>query len=249
VAVIRAEVARRRIFTATYLISMKHVTLAALLWAVTTVCFAQETYTRYYKEFNGDEVDEKKAKYSITTTRHEDGTETVTRKDLKRNEVIESHRGKEPIGVWVSHWGKEDVKDYNFTLEYGKRDCGQTANPTTLSNESYAIKNAFFDDPAQNYVAPKIASGEENIMKFLQKNVRYPAHARRNGIQGSVYVHMRITKDAKIEDLVVSEGIEVGMDKESVRVMRKLQLATPPMLKGQPVDACVIFPIKYKLAN
>jgi hypothetical protein len=39
------------------------------------------------------------------------------------------------------------------------------------------------------------------------------------------------------------------MDKESVRVVRKLQLATPPMLKGQPVDACVIFPIKYKLVN
>lgn len=231
---------------------MKYIIFAVLLWPVTTVCFAQETYTRYYKErkMYGDEVDEKKAKYSYTVTKHEDGTETATWKDLQRNEVMESHRGKEPVGVWVNHWGKkDDVMDYDFTLVYAKRDCAQAGNPTALSNEAYTITNAFFDDPVQGYVAPKIASGEENIMKFLQKTVRYPAHARRNGIQGSVYVHMRITKDAKVEDLVVSEGIEVGMDKESVRVMRKLQFATPPMLKGQPIDACVIIPIKYKLAN
>jgi TonB family protein len=223
---------------------MKHLALAVLLLPVTTFCSAQATKIQYFKEMHGgDEVDEKRAKFSCTVIKHDDGTETVTWKNLKRNAVSNAYRGKEPVDVWVNHWGgKDDVMDYDFKLEYAKGDCAGANDPA-------AIKNYLLDDPAQEYVAPRIASGEEHIMKFLQKNVRYPAHARRMGIQGTVFLRMTITKDANIENIVVSEGVEVGLDKEAVRVMRKLQLTTPPMVKGRPVEACVIFPLKFKLAN
>lgn len=84
---------------------------------------------------------------------------------------------------------------------------------------------------------------------FLQRNLQYPAHARRMGLQGTVVLNMTITKEGKIEDIVVADGIDIVMDKEAARVIRLLQLATPPMLKGQPIDVCASVPIKYKLAN
>jgi TonB family protein len=231
-------------FAASYRTCMKRITLVLVLLAVATICSAQTTRITYFKEMYGlDEVDEKKARFSCTVIKHDDGTETVTWKDIKRNEVVNAYRGDEPIDVWVSHWGgKDHVTDFDFKLEYAKRDCAGANNPAT-------IKNYFWDDPAQEYVAPKIAGGEENIMKFLAKNLRYPSRARRMGIQGTVFLHMTITKDAKIENIVVTEGVEVGLDKEAVRIMRKLQLTTPPMVKGQPIEACVVFPIRFKLAN
>lgn len=229
---------------------MKYLPVAAFLLAAINTCFAQTTETRYFKKMHSDEVDQKKAKFSKTIIRHDDGTQTVTWRDLERNEVVTSQRGDEPLDVWVSHWGgKDHVKDYNFTIVYGKRDCGPAANPTTLSNESLTIENPFVDDPARGYVAPQLASGEKNFMIFLQKNVQYPAHARRNGIQGAVYVQMTITKDGRIENIVVTDGIDTCLDKESMRVIRLLKLATPPMLNGQPVEVCGVASVKYRLVN
>lgn len=224
---------------------MKRISIAALLFAIAITCQAQTTQTQYFKKMHGvDEVDEKAARFSRTITRYDDGAEIITWKDLKRNEeTTTGHRGDEPVGVWVSYQnGKKQIIDYDFTLTYAKRDCAD-------ANQPAAITNYLLDDPAQQYVAPKIASGEANIAAFLQKNVRYPAHARRSGIQGSVFLHMTISKSGKIEDIVVKEGVDPCLDKESVRVIRKLQLSTPPMLQGQPIDACVVFPIRYKLAN
>jgi protein TonB len=134
------------------------------------------------------------------------------------------------------------VSDYDFKLEYAESDCAGANDPAT-------IENYLQDDPAQQYVAPTIASGEQNIMLFISRNLHYPAYSRRMGIQGVVFLQMTITKDAKIENIVVTDGLEVDLDKESMRVIRKLQLTTPPMLKGQPIEACVVLPIKYKLAN
>jgi protein TonB len=150
-------------------------------------------------------------------------------------------KGEEPVAVWVSRIGSGlEERDYNFELNYGKRDCENTGVQT---------KNADFltDNAADQYTAPVLDTSEADLMTIIRKNLRYPAYARRNGVDGTVQMIFTITKEGRVENIVVIKGLHVSLDKEAVRMVRLLKFKKPPVVKGEPADVCVKFPITYKL--
>ena len=52
--------------------------------------------------------------------------------------------------------------------------------------------------------------------------MRYPSDARRNGIQGKVYVSAVITKTGEMIDEKVEEGLGYGMDEEALRIIKMI---------------------------
>jgi TonB family protein len=209
--------------------------LPLLLVAITSVCIAQKTQVKYYKSrpFE-EEVSQEKAKFSETTV-EENGVTTVTVKDLKKDEMIYAHRGDEPIGVWGSGL------DFDFQVIY--------ANDTCKSNEDIAeVKTWFRDDPSLKYRAPLINEKDNDLYSFIRKNLRYPAKARREGIDGTVELAFTITEEGKIENIVVIKGVHIVLDKEAVRLIRSMKLLKPATLNGKPTKVCAKFPLKYKLA-
>ncbi|HEY9487168.1 MAG TPA: energy transducer TonB [Chryseosolibacter sp.] len=131
--------------------------------------------------------------------------------------------------------------DYEFPLEYTDRHCADEHVPLNieLSLESSDIPG---------YTPPEIDGGEPSLRSFILRNLRYPAHARRRGIQGMVHLIFDITKEGKIENVAVKKGVHVVLDKEAVRLIRKLKLASPALINGQPKDFCVTMPLWFKLS-
>ncbi len=90
--------------------------------------------------------------------------------------------------------------------------------------------------------------GFEAMAKFLAKNMKYPAQARRMGIEGSVYVSFVIDRDGNISDPQVIKGISAECDKEAVRVVKLMPPWNPGKQNGKAVRCRFVLPIKFKLA-
>lgn len=207
--------------------------LVLLLLALASVCVAQKTQVKYYKSLPFErEVKPEKAKFSETTV-EENGVTTVTVMDVKNNKLVYAHRGDEPIGVWSSGL------NFDFQLVYAIDTC--------MSKDAVSIKSWMYNDVAIGYTAPVLEGDYLDVMAFIRRNLRYPATARRYGIQGTVHVAFTITEEGKIENIIVMKGVHVVLDKEAVRLFRSMKFAKPAMLNGKPVKVCARFPLTYKL--
>lgn len=91
--------------------------------------------------------------------------------------------------------------------------------------------------------------GMEALAKFLQKNVKYPAIARRMGVEGSVFVSFVIDKAGVISDIAVVKGISAECDKEAVRVVGMMPPWKPGKQNGKAVRCRFVLPVRFKLAT
>jgi len=220
---------------------MKKVAITGLLIGVTLICAAQSSEAKYYNNSSMDEeVPREKAKFSRTILTNADGSITTERKNLRKN-LIESRqtlKGEEPIGIWIYLTGHGPAEmDYDFVLEYAEQDCSKDLH----------IKNYFTDDTNLGYEAPKMATGEP-FYEFLRKNLVYPGKARREGIQGNVELTFDLTKEGTIKNIRVKRGVHIVLDKEAVRILRKVKLSSPPKVNGQLQDLCANVSISFRLA-
>lgn len=120
-----------------------------------------------------------------------------------------------------------------------------------------------FDEPVEEVVSEgdedviftiveqqaEFPGGFESMAKFLAKNMKYPAVARRMGIEGSVFVSFVIDKEGKISDPQVIKGISAECDKEAIRVVKLMPPWKPGKQNGKAVRCRFVLPIKFKLAT
>jgi periplasmic protein TonB len=91
--------------------------------------------------------------------------------------------------------------------------------------------------------------GMEALVKFLQKNVKYPAIARRMGVEGSVFVSFVVDRAGAISDIQVVKGISAECDKEATRVVGMMPPWKPGKQNGKAVKSRFVLPVKFKLAT
>jgi len=96
-------------------------------------------------------------------------------------------------------------------------------------------------------IAPEFPGGEKELLKFLASEVKYPADARRDGIQGSVIVRFIIDIDGTIQDIKIEESAHEYLEEEALRVVDRLPRYKPGMIDGELVSIPVKFPIRFKL--
>lgn len=71
---------------------------------------------------------------------------------------------------------------------------------------------------------PEPPGGMAGLMKYLARNIKYPAIAQENGIQGRVVVQFVVEKDGSIANPVVVKGVDPSLDKEAVRVLSLIHI-------------------------
>lgn len=91
------------------------------------------------------------------------------------------------------------------------------------------------------------AGGWDSFYEFLGKNMKYPAQARRMGIEGKVFVTFVVEKDGSITDVKVLKGIGAGCDQEALRVIKAYPEWMPGKQRGKPVRVRMHQPIIFKL--
>lgn len=94
---------------------------------------------------------------------------------------------------------------------------------------------------------PSFPGGSEALMRFLNENVRYPAVAEDNGIQGRVIVEFVVERDGSITDVRVAKSVDPLLDKEAVRVLRSMPKWKPGTQNGKPVRVKYTTPVTFRL--
>ena len=94
---------------------------------------------------------------------------------------------------------------------------------------------------------PVFPGGEESMMKFMVENIKYPAEAMKKNITGKVYVSFNVEIDGSITGIKIIKGIGSGCDEEAFRVIGLMPKWKPGELKGKPVNANIVMPIKFAL--
>ncbi|NDV46147.1 TonB family protein [Paludibacter sp. 221] len=94
---------------------------------------------------------------------------------------------------------------------------------------------------------PEFPGGQQAMFEYLNKNLKYPAEAQKNGEQGRVIVQFVVEKSGKIKDITVIRGVSSSLDKEAVRVVENMPDWTPGEQRGQKVDVKYTLPFSYKL--
>jgi protein TonB len=94
---------------------------------------------------------------------------------------------------------------------------------------------------------PEFEGGQEDLMKYLSKNIVYPPVAKENGIEGRVILQFVVGTDGKISQIDVVKKLGWGMEEEAVRVVKSMPPWRPGKQNGKPVTVRFTLPVVFKL--
>ena len=96
-------------------------------------------------------------------------------------------------------------------------------------------------------VMPSFPGGDAELMKWLSKNIKYPAIAEENGVQGRVIVRFAVGKDGAIHDPKVPRSVDPSLDKEALRVVKAMPRWIPGKQNGVAVAVYFTLPVTFQL--
>ncbi len=94
---------------------------------------------------------------------------------------------------------------------------------------------------------PRFPGGEENLLRFIKKNIRYPKEAQQKNIQGKVYVSVTIDKTGKPTNPKIKTGVNPLLDAEAIRIVRIMPKWIPGETRNKKVSVLYLIPINFVL--
>ena len=159
--------------------------------------------------------------------------------------------GSYDLKAWYEGYNTITVKNINvlangFTFQdlgllngnKHKRECSQTKPQEVVANQDSIYR--------VSEVMPEYPGGPNEMMKYIQENIKYPQSAKDNKIEGRVYVSFVVEKDGSITNAAVMRGIDKECDAEALRVVASMPKWTPGQHKGEVVRTQFTIPIYYK---
>lgn len=95
--------------------------------------------------------------------------------------------------------------------------------------------------------SPMFPGGMDELTKWLGKNLKYPASAQENGIQGRVLVQFVVNKDGSIVEPKVIKSVDAALDKEALRVVSAMPKWQPGKQRGKTVRVRYTLPVTFRL--
>ncbi|PWK71425.1 outer membrane transport energization protein TonB [Mucilaginibacter oryzae] len=119
--------------------------------------------------------------------------------------------------------------------------------PLPANNDSVADSDTTAVFTAVENV-PEFPGGLEAFGKFLGRNIKYPATAREQKIQGRVIITFIVEKDGSLSNEKIVRGITGELNNEAMRVIALSPKWKPGIQNGRPVRVQYSVPINFSLA-
>ena len=141
----------------------------------------------------------------------------------------------------------EDDAEIEETIIASDEDMGEVV-------EIQNIENVVVEEPEKEEeifqvveAMPEFPGGTAELMKWLQKNIKYPSISQENGVQGRVIVQFVVNRDGSIVDPVVLRSVDPYLDKEALRVVSAMPKWKPGEQRGKPVRVKFTLPVQFRL--
>ena len=154
-------------------------------------------------------------------------------------------------------WMKEDVQSMEEMVVTGMAQDGVGAKSVDPNKKVVAVVDVPNDKPViqEGEVftvveeMPQFPGGMGEAMRFLAKNIRYPAEAQKAKIEGRVIVRFVVTRDGKVSDAEVVRGVSPDLDAEAIRVVGLMPDWIPGKQRGKAVPVKYTMPIMFRLGS
>ena len=94
---------------------------------------------------------------------------------------------------------------------------------------------------------PSFPGGMKAMMDYLARNIRYPADAKKNLLEGRVILQFIVDKKGRLSDVKVVRSVEPSLDAEAVRVVKAMPRWNPGMQNGKAVKVRYTLPVNFRL--
>lgn len=94
---------------------------------------------------------------------------------------------------------------------------------------------------------PEYPGGVKALMDYMVKNIKYPAEAAKQKIQGRVVVSFIVTKEGKIESPELLRKVHPLLDAEAIRLINSLPDFIPGEVRGKKVNVRYTLPVTFHL--
>jgi len=129
---------------------------------------------------------------------------------------------------------------------------GNTDNPLDLNGlegEGNKVVEEVVEQKVYQYVEqmPVFPGGQEALLQYIAKNIKYPALALRNQVEGKVFIAFVVGPDGQVTDVKVQKGIGAGCDEEASRVIKNLPKFAPGKQNGRAVSVSYTVPVTFAI--
>jgi TonB family protein len=121
---------------------------------------------------------------------------------------------------------KKDGANFNYVAERSKSD-----------HEVFTVVEQI----------PEYPGGMDVFYQYIASEIKYPENARKEGIEGRVYVQFIVEKDGSLSGIKTIRGIGGGCDEEAERVLSGAQKFTPGSQRGKKVRVRMVLPVIFSL--
>jgi len=117
------------------------------------------------------------------------------------------------------------------------------------SNKSSSTQLSLPKEEVFNIVeeSAKPAKGMSAFYAYVAKRMKYPKQAKKENVQGRVYVEFIVDKDGELTNIKIIKGIGAGCDEEALRVLTNTPKWLPAKQEGKRVKQKIVLPIAFKL--
>jgi protein TonB len=95
--------------------------------------------------------------------------------------------------------------------------------------------------------SPEFPGGDDSLYTFIGRNIKYPEAAKKNKIEGRVFVTFVIEKDGQVSSAKILRDIGGGCGEEALRVVNSMPKWKPGTQRGNPVRVQFNLPIMFQL--
>jgi len=102
---------------------------------------------------------------------------------------------------------------------------------------------------AEYETMPIFPGGDQALLDFIYKNLKYPDSAIKDKIEGRVILRFVITKIGEVDKIEIARSLQPDCDKEAIRVVKMLPKFVPGTDHGKPESRLYILLVTFKLDN
>jgi TonB family protein len=96
---------------------------------------------------------------------------------------------------------------------------------------------------------PQYPGGTSALLSFIGANLKYPADAKENKVEGKVFIQFVVNSEGKVQDAKVVKRLSSSCDNEALRVVNMMGRWIPGKQKGKPVNVKYTLPIMFSMGN
>ena len=136
-----------------------------------------------------------------------------------------------------------ETKDIEINAEVDQQEVIEEYVPVEVEEEEVQEQEIFQIVEEM----PAYPGGDQKLMEYVAKNIKYPQIARETGIQGRVFVGFVVEPDGSVSNVKVLRGIGGGCDEEAMRVVKSMPKWKPGKQRGKAVRVSYMLPVNFKL--